>query len=267
MNGLMVHTEGSGLVSMEQAFAQQPSAAASQTYHPVPNKELWKMLSGTAQSRGLQLGVPQMGLARKGQRLFGSVEITNQDHLDGEVRLMLGFRNSGDKSMSIGVCFGSSVFVCDNMCFTGYTSEDEDAMGQVHHRHSTNVFEGLQERLFAAMDKFEVFKNYQDDFYSRLKKRSLTDEEAHDLIIRSVRNEAITAKDCFSVAEDWAFQHRGPANEEEQERYHPEFAPRTAWSLFNAFTEVHKSFQKRNPVDANLRGIKMSKFFHQQFMS
>ena len=265
-NGLMVHTEGSGIVSMEQAFAITVPKE-TKTYVPVPNKALWEMLEKTAQSRGLQLGVPQMGLAHKGQRLFGSVEITNQDHLDDEVRLVMGFRNSYNKTMSVGICFGSKVFVCDNMCFTGYTSEDEEAVGQVHHRHQTNVWEGLQDRLDDAMDKFDVFKSYQDDFYNRLKERQLSDAEAHDLIINSVRAEAITAKDCFTVAEEWAFQQNGPTNQAEQDRYHPEFAPRTGWSLFNAYTEIHKGFQKKNPLEANLRSIKMNRFFHQKMMN
>jgi hypothetical protein len=262
MDGLMIDTPDSGIVTMEQAFAIQPKAKATKTYQPVPNKALWEK---TAESRGLQLGIPQMGLARKGQRLFGSVEITNQDHLDGDVRLMLGFRNSGDKSMSIGVCFGSKVFVCSNMCFTGYTSDEEDAVGQVHHRHSTNVWDGLQERLDAAMDKFTVFKSYQDDFYSRLKNIKLRDVQAHDMIIRAARAEAITAKDCFNVAEHWAYQAHCP--EHEADNWHKEFMPRNAWSLFNCFTEIHKGIQSKNPVDANLRSIKMNRFFHQQFMT
>lgn len=265
MNGLMIDTPNSGIVTMKQAF-EIPVPEETRTYSPVSNEDLWKMLQRTAISRGLQLGDPQLGVAHKGQRLFGSAEITNQDHLDNEVRLMIGFRNSYDRTMSVGICFGSKVFVCSNMCFTGYTSENEDALGLVRHRHQADVFTGLQERLDEAMDKFEVFKSYQDDFYSHLKDAPLTDSDAHDFIINSVRAEAITAKDCFPVAEEWAFQERGPKDEAEQDRHHPEFAPRNAWSLFNAFTEKIKSFQQRNPLEANLRSIKMTRFFHQQFM-
>jgi len=266
MEGLMIDPKHSGIVSMKEAFAI-PVPEETRTYSPVSNEELWKMLQRTASSRGLELGIPEMGLAQKGQRLFGSVEITNQDHLDNEVRLMLGFRNSYNRTMSVGVCWGSSVFVCSNMCFTGYTSEDEEAVGQVHHRHQADVFNGLQGRLDESMDKFDIFKSYQDNFYNRLKESELTDVEAHDLIIKSVRADAITAKDCMTIANEWQFQQTGPTNESEQENWHPEFAPRNAWSLFNAYTEKAKSFQKKNPLEANLRSIKMSKFFHSQFMN
>ena len=266
MSSLILDTKGSGVVTMKEAFGIQVPDA-TKTYTPVPNEELWKMLQQTAQARGLQLGTPSLGVAQKGQRLFGSVEITNQDLLDGAGRLMLCFRNSYNRTMSVGICFGSKVFVCSNMCFTGYTSEGEDAVGQVHHRHQSNVFDGLQVRLNSALDKFSIFKSYQDDFYNRLQEIELEDAQAHDLIINSVRAEAITAKDCFTVAEEWAFQGRGAQNEAEQDRWHKEFAPRNAWSLFNAFTEVHKGFQKKNPIDANFRSIKMNNFFHQTFMN
>jgi hypothetical protein len=263
---LVLDTPKSGIVTMEQAFAIE-IPEETKTYTPVSNEDLWKLMQQKAHSRGLMLGIPEMGIDCNGKRLFGSVEIVNQDHLDNEVRLMLGFRNSYDKSMSVGICFGSKVFVCSNMCFTGYTSEDEEAVGQVHHRHSSNVWDGLPERLDAAMDKFEVFKSFQDSFYTRLKEQSLTDADAHHLIIESVRAGAINARDCMPLANEWAFQENGPTCEAEEENWHPEFAPRNAWSLFNAYTEKAKKQQVKNPLEANLRSIKMNNFFKTRFMN
>lgn len=266
MNSLVLDTPKSGIITMEQAFAI-PIPEETKTYIPVSNEDLWKLMQQKAFQRGLQLGTPQMGIDHNGQRLFGSVEIVNMDHLDNEVRLMLGFRNSYNKSMSVGICFGSKVFVCSNMCFTGYTSDDEEAAGQVHHRHSTNVWDGLPERLDAAFDKFEVFKSYQDSFYNRLKNIWMRDIQVHDFIMRSARAGAINARDCMPLADEWAFQQNGPKSEAEEERWHPEFAPRNAWSLFNAYTEKAKKHQIKNPLEANLRSIKMNGFFKQQFMN
>jgi len=266
MDGLMIHTPDSGMVTKEQAFAIKVPEQ-TRTYTPVPNAELWDMLQKTAESKGLKLGEPQMGVAHKGQRLFGVADITNQDHLDEEVRLTLGFRNSYNRTLSVGVCFGSRVFVCDNLCFTGYASEDEDAVGNVHKRHHSDVFEGLQVRLEEAMSKFDIFKSYQDTSFNRMKEISLTDAEAHHLIIESAKAEAITAKDCMKVANEWAFQSHCPDNEADAANWHKEFMPRNAWSLFNAFTEIHKGFQKKNPFDANVRSIKMNNFFHAHFLN
>jgi len=264
MNGLMIHTKGSGKISKEDAFAI-PVPEQTNTYTPVPNEALWDMLQKTAESKGLKLGEPEMGYAHNGQRLFGVAEITNQDYLDEEVRLTLGFRNSYDKTLSVGVCFGSKVFVCDNMCFSGYTSEEEGAVGQVHKRHHSDVWEGLQIKLEDSMSQFEIFKSYQENSFNRMKEIALTDTQAHDLIIQSARAEAITAKDCMTVANHWAYQANCP--EHEAENWHKEFMPRNAWSLFNCFTEIHKNGQAKSPFAANIRSIKLNNFFHQQFLN
>jgi hypothetical protein len=268
MTGLMVHTKGSGRVTMEQAFAI-PVPEKTKTYQPVPNEDLWNMLKNTAESKGLELGVPEMGITVGGQRLFGTVPIMNQDHLNNEVRLMMGFRNSYNKSLSVGVCFGSEVFVCDNMCFTGYASDGEDAVGQVHKRHSMDVWDGLQVRLNESMSQFEVFKSYQENAFNRMKEIALTDAEANHHIIQSVRAGAITANNCMKVADEWMFQGRGPQSEEEETsgRWHKEFAGRNVWSLYNCFTEIHKAFQEKNPFEANIRSIKMNNYVHQQFIT
>jgi hypothetical protein len=266
MEGLLLDTPGSGVVTPEQAWSI-PTPEATNTYSPVGNKELWDVLSRIADERGLELGTPHIGLANKGQRMFGSVEIVNQNQLDNEVRMMLGFRNSLDKTMSIGICFGSKVFVCSNMCFSGYASDGNDATGIVHQRHQSDVFGNLEMGLNESMNKFEVFKNYQEKLYNRLKEISLTDEAAHSLIIQAARADAINKTDCMTIANEWDFQITGPTNTIEEERWHPEFTPRTAWSLFNAFTEQAKAYQSKNPLKANLRSIKMNSLFHQHYMA
>ena len=62
---------------------------------------------------------------------------------------------------------------------------------------------------------------------------------AHDLTIRAVDCAAITTSQIPDVLREW----RTPS--------HAEFEPRNAWSLFNAFTEVHKTV---NPNTALRRG-------------
>ena len=67
----------------------------------------------------------------------------------------------------------------------------------------------------------------------------LNDAEAHDIVIRAVDCQAITTSQIPVVLDQW--RHPG----------HTAFSERTAWSLFNAFTEVHKSV---NPHTAMRRG-------------
>jgi hypothetical protein len=67
----------------------------------------------------------------------------------------------------------------------------------------------------------------------------INDQQAHDIVIRAMDAGAITSTQVPDVLQEW----RAPT--------HPEFLPRTAWSLFNAVTEVHKLV---NPHTACKRG-------------
>jgi hypothetical protein len=55
------------------------------------------------------------------------------------------------------------------------------------------------------------------------------DWRPHDLVIRAVDCRAITRSQVPGLVQEW----RKPS--------HREFCPRNLWSLFNAFTEIHKS--------------------------
>lgn len=47
MNGLLMHTAGSGVVTKDTAFTV-PVPEATRTYTPVSNKALWELLQETA---------------------------------------------------------------------------------------------------------------------------------------------------------------------------------------------------------------------------
>tara|TARA_B100001093_G_scaffold137106_1_gene129631 strand:- start:456 stop:773 length:318 start_codon:yes stop_codon:yes gene_type:complete len=63
----------------------------------------------------------------------------------------------------------------------------------------------------------------------RYRETEISNERAHDLIIRSVDAEALPPSAIPKVLREW------------RQSWHEEFTPRTAWSLHNAFTEVMKA--------------------------
>src|ERR1019366_4966658 len=59
----------------------------------------------------------QFALRRDGSTLFGVLQLAYQDTTDGMAAL--GIRTANNRTMSIQLCAGLSVFVCDNMVFRG----------------------------------------------------------------------------------------------------------------------------------------------------
>lgn len=69
----------------------------------------------------------------------------------------------------------------------------------------------------------------------------VSQERAHYLMVEGVQSGVLPASWLPKVIEVW------------EEPRHEEFKPRTAWSLFNAFTEVQKGASPRQQMQGSLR--------------
>ena len=81
-------------------------------------------------------------------------------------------------------------------------------------------------------------QNYRDLGVRKFYETKLGELKDH---VREVRSRVLPASRLPKVIEAW------------EEPPHPEFAPRTAWSLFNAFTEVQKANAPRAQLEGSLR--------------
>lgn len=82
-----------------------------------------------------------------------------------------------------------------------------------------------------------------------MKVRELPPAHAHHLMVEAIRANVLPASRLPKVLEAW------------EAPKHEEFAPRTAWSLFNAFTEVQKGSGARGQMEGSLR---LSSLFRQE---
>ena len=110
--------------------------------------------------------------------------------------------------------------VCDNLSFSG-----EIKLSRKHTRYIMRDLPRLTDRaIYKLKDRWHL----QDQRIDAYKNYNLTDRHAHDLVIQSLDRGACTSTQIPKILKEW----REPTYEE--------FSPRNAWSLFNAFTEVHK---------------------------
>ena len=83
-----------------------------------------------------------------------------------------------------------------------------------------------------------------------MKVRELPPAHANHLMVVAIRENVLPASRLPKVIEAWV------------EPKHEEFKSRTAWSLFNAFTEAQKSASPRLLMDGSLR---LSSLFRREF--
>jgi hypothetical protein len=264
MSSLVLDTPKSGRVTEEQVLAI-PTPDPTNTYQPVAYGDFVHLIGEVAGMYGLQLGEKTYGIDKEGKRLFGTAELVNQNILDNRAAFMLGFRTSHDKTLSAGVCFGAKVFVCSNLCFSGYADEENGIVGNVRHRHNKSISWGLFDRIKLAMECFGEYRDYQNNFYSQLEETPLTQDQAYSTIVKAVKANAIPNAQVVHVANQWDKQPEYPTGINETLQWES-FRHRNAFSLLNAFTEVHKEDQEGTPIMANNRSIGLSNFFDAEFI-
>src|SRR5262245_27347393 len=105
---------GARMVTREQ-LAVVPTPAPTRTWFPVGHLKVLTTVEETLRAGGFMPRRESLALSRHGARFFATIDLESE--LANGVSLAVGIRNSLDKSLPIGFCAGSRVFICDNLAF------------------------------------------------------------------------------------------------------------------------------------------------------
>jgi len=230
MNNLMLHRGGWEARKADLASVPVPEPTAS--YHPVPYARFVEEIELHVPRFGLHVESSSFALAREGSQMFGVLTCTN-GHNAGDYALAIGLRNSYDRSLSVGLIAGTRVFCCDNLAFSGEVS--------MARKHTPNVFRDLPDLIYRMLSQVTVMKARTDEEIAGMKALPMPPERAHHVMVSAIRSGITSASRLPKILEAW------------DEPKHEEFEPRTAWSLFNAFTEVLKAGPPRQQMEGSLR--------------
>jgi hypothetical protein len=200
---------------------------------PVPYPRLIEEIKLHVPRFGLSVTREEYALAQEGQQMFGVLTCANgrpnTDHA-----LAIGLRSSYNRTLAVGIAAsGVRLFVCDNLAFFGEVT--------THRKHTANVFRDLPDLIYRMLSQVSAFKERTESGIAAMKVRELPPAHAHHLMIETIKANVLPASRLPKVIEAW------------EEPRHEEFAPRTAWSLFNAFTEVQKGAPPRAQMEGSLR--------------
>lgn len=226
-NGQLLSHVDTDLVTRDQ-LALIPAPAPTPTWHPIPHIELIQTLQQALWESRIGIRDEKFALRRDGSTLFGVLQLAYNDTSDGQAAM--GIRTSNDKSMSIQICAGLSVFVCDNLVFRG----DLIALNR---KHTAGLDLGTE--LKAAVRRFQDHFGCLTGEIDQLKTHVLADGEAKALI-HDVFAQGIFPLRFLPEISSTYFQ---PTVEEWKDR--------TCWSLHNAFTLAAKQM----PITTRLPAI------------
>jgi len=218
MEGLLLHRGGQEVSKAELDLIPLPEATES--YVPVSHYHLANRLLTISQDilTDYVLIGENYGLARQGQQLFALLKFKNTET---DMGLAVGFRNSYDRSMSIGLAMGANVFVCDNMSLTGEIA--------VMKKHTKNVWDSLENLAIANIYKSQHnFQKIVADART-MKNHAIDDMAAFAMMGMLFGDEIISPRQITVIRDQWL----NPK--------HADFQPRNVWSMYNACTEALKS--------------------------
>lgn len=230
MSQLFVHRGGWHATKAD--LASVPVPEPSKTYQPVPYDRFVEEVELHIPRFGFKVEGSEFALARDGNQMFGVLTCTN-GHNAGDYALAIGLRSSYDRSLSVGLVAGTRVFCCDNLAFNGEA--------RMSRKHTVQVFRDLPDLIYRMLAQVSSMKARTDEEIARMKVAPMTPERAHHLMVESIRHRVVPASWLPKVLATW-----------EKPRY-PEFGPRTAWSLFNAITEILKGMSPRVQMEGSRR--------------
>lgn len=196
-----------------------PTPEASATYQPVPHHEIVEALIESLSFRHISVVQDEYAVSCDGMKLFG---VLNLETTFEGCRFSIGIRNANDKSMRLGLTVGYRVLVCDNMAFSG-----DFTPVLAKHTKRLSLVDVLSVGVDRIQRNFEPIKKQVQAW----KASRITDELAKLIIYRAFVEEELDAPK--HLARRVHEQYFNPPFEE--------FAPRTMWSLSNAFTSAFKS--------------------------
>lgn len=215
------------------AAGVMPSGAGAR-WAPIHHLDLIESIKSEARRIGLEPTVETYGTSEDLHSLYGSIDFapSRSCGLPDILGLgrSIGFRSDNLQRFKLLGVSGARVFVCSNGVING-----EFVFG---HKHTNRV--ELATTIQEGLGRWREQQQVLGEMVTGLRAREITDQEAMLALVRGAR------------AGVFAWSQAGKVDQEWREPRYEEFAPRNAWSLYNAVTEVAKSWSPRN-VEKGLR--------------
>ena len=176
-----------------------------------------------AQNIGMEITAEEYCVNKSQMQMFGTIGVTYEQGPDGDFEMVIGVRGSHDRTIPRGICIGSNVIVCSNLCFGG-------DLGTMKTKQTLNIEERLGEFIDSAIDAVPQAFNKLERDYDSMKGFTMPFEAGDHLLVDMYRKHMLSAAQLGVAAKEWE---------------HPTYDAHdvygnSAWKLLNACTESLK---------------------------
>jgi hypothetical protein len=197
------------------ALRELETPPATPSHVPIEHYRLVDLVRSTLGMFGHEIVDEHHAIDHDGQRYFGLMELrsTWTGYTD-----TCGLRNSNDKTFPIGISFGSKVFVCSNLCFSG------DHV--IRRKHTANAKRELPGLLMEIIEPLALHREAQHRKIEHYRSTPFSEAQADHAILQLYRRGAVNIQRVPEIIREW------------EEPSFEEFSEPTAWRLFNACTHA-----------------------------
>src|SRR2546427_9159717 len=196
-----------------------PVPETTRTFKPIPHYEIVDALVEALGFRYIGVVRDEYAVSPDGMKMFGVLDL--ETAFDG-CRFAIGIRNGNDRSLRLSLTCGVRVFVCDNLSFQG-----EFTPVLAKHSKNFSIIDSLAIGVDRIQRNFDPLRQQVEAWQSQ----QITDDQAKLVIYRAFIEGDLSVPRALALD-----VHRNCF-----EPTHSDFAPRTMWSLSNAFTSALKS--------------------------
>ena len=230
----LITQRGSQLVTRDQ-LDLVPVPEQTESYIPVSHYDLAEKIYSLSSEilKDYTILGESYAVSRNGNQLFALLNFKREN---AEMGLSVAFRNSYDKSMSLGIAIGAQVLICDNLALHGEIA--------VMKKHTKNVWIEFEDiaiaNLYRSQRNFD--KVVADS--QRLKGISLKNDDAYRLMGMLYGHGVVSPRQLTTLKHEWLHPS------------HEEFHERNKWAFFNATTEALKSTPPVSIMEKHVRAYR-----------
>ena len=193
-----------------------PLPAKTHSYQPVPHQVLIETIEEKLYQKDLKIICENFSANKQGRQMFGVFTVKNGNN---EQNLNIGFRNSYDKSLPVGLVAGSTVIVCSNLMFKGDI--------KVLRKHTNGVFNDLDSLVTRVIENsLQQFEALQTDT-RKLKELPMNRQQMGELAGRMFINDNIITATQMGIIKN-------------EIHFSDHFREATKWDFYNHCTEALK---------------------------
>jgi len=231
---------GSGQCNLATVLAVD-TPEGTDTHRPLAHGILLQMVRDEIEKQGFTIRKEEYSLAKQGAQMFAIFHLEGEN---GEHGPAIAMRNSHDKSLSIMLLAGGSIFICSNLM------AHVDGI-KILKRHTKNSGEMLGYIIYQAVESLRPLYDTLVSNMESLKTIPVSLDEGYECIGRAMGNGMVKPQQATIVFKDW------------RNARHEEFSDRNANSLYNCFTQAFKD--RSQPSYRMEQQVQLHQFFGNQY--